>query len=315
MASIQDIIDQRNKRAMNESMARLADSSVGVTISPDINFPDEMEVRVLNPVEEVTVSNPVEAVTIKNPVESVSINNLDGLLVALRDLSDQMVGVRKSVEAITVDPQVNVHSPDQITVSNLDSVVSAIESLMAEVRTLPKEFVVPKQEKIIFPKLEIPQTFTVDNLDVLAKGLKAINDNVVKLASVVADSKVELPEQDDAKLLSAIEGVRSAIVGMVFPIPTAPTPSFKNSSGQAVSLVIGSDGTLPVSSSASVTTKITESGSDTYIGKAAVGSAQSSAVWQAQKIAVSGANTTFLWADGNDSFDNVATDLTALSYS
>lgn len=315
MASIQDIIDQRNKRAMNDSMARLADSSVGVTIAPDINFPEEMAVTVQNPVEEVTVKNPVESVTIKNPVESVSVNNFDELLSALGNLGDQIESVRTSIESITVDPQVNVNNPDTITVDNLSDVVSAIETLKEEIGTLPKEIVFPKQEKIVFPKLEIPKTFTVDNLDILSKGLQSINDNVVKLASVVADSKVELPQQDDATLLAAIEGVRGAITGMIFPIPTNPTPSFKNSSGEAISVVVGSDGKLPVSSSASATTKITESGADTYIGKAAVGASQASAVWQAQKIAVSGSNTTILWADGNDNYDNVATDLTALSYS
>lgn len=61
--------------------------------------------------------------------------------------------------------------------------------------------------------------------------------------------------------------------------------------------------------------KITTSGTTTYIGKATVGSSQASAVWQAKKIAVSGGDTTITFADGNANFDNVATDLTALSYS
>lgn len=62
-------------------------------------------------------------------------------------------------------------------------------------------------------------------------------------------------------------------------------------------------------------TKITISGTDTYVGEATIGTAQSSALWRASKISVSGGTTTITWADGNDSFDNVATDLTSLSYS
>lgn len=58
--------------------------------------------------------------------------------------------------------------------------------------------------------------------------------------------------------------------------------------------------------------KITASGGYTYIGEAAAGSAQSSAVWRACRIDSTG---SVLWADGNPRFDNVATDLTALSYS
>lgn len=314
MASIQDIIDQRNKRAMNESMVRLADSSVGVTISPDINFPDEMVVTVQNPVEEVTVKNPVDSVTIKNPVESVSVNNLDGLLISLSEIGEQLKGVRSSIDAITVDPVVDVHNPDTITVGNISEIVSAIDQLKQEVKKLPQDIQLPKQEKITFPKLEVPKSFTVDNLSSLENGLRSINDNVVKLAAVVTDSRIEIPAFDISALIQATDNVQAAIKGMVFPIPTNPTAPFKDSTGKAVSILIGSDGLLPVSSGSSKTTKITESGTDTYIAKAAVGSSQSSAVWQAQKIAVSGSNTTILWADGNDSYDNVATDLTALTY-
>lgn len=63
-----------------------------------------------------------------------------------------------------------------------------------------------------------------------------------------------------------------------------------------------------------LTVKVTVSGTTTYIGEAAIGSAQSSAVWRAKKIDES-SGMILTWADGNDSFDNVATDLSALSYS
>ena len=61
--------------------------------------------------------------------------------------------------------------------------------------------------------------------------------------------------------------------------------------------------------------KVTESGSFTYIAVAPIGTAQATAGWQAYRVEVSGANTIITWADGNDNFDNVATDLTTLSYS
>lgn len=60
--------------------------------------------------------------------------------------------------------------------------------------------------------------------------------------------------------------------------------------------------------------KVTVSGTTTYVAQATIGSAQSSAVWRVKKIDES-SGTVITWADGNDSFDNVATDLTALSYS
>jgi hypothetical protein len=61
--------------------------------------------------------------------------------------------------------------------------------------------------------------------------------------------------------------------------------------------------------------KITVSGSITYIAVASPGTAQSSALWQVQKIDESVAGTTIItWADGNANYDNIATDLTALTY-
>lgn len=51
-----------------------------------------------------------------------------------------------------------------------------------------------------------------------------------------------------------------------------------------------------------------------YIGKATIGSATSSAVWQIKKVdTTTGADTT--WADGNDNFDNNWDNRASLTYS
>lgn len=79
---------------------------------------------------------------------------------------------------------------------------------------------------------------------------------------------------------------------------------------------VDSDGTNALrQTSKLVAVKITTSGTDTYVGKAPIGTAQSAAAWQAKKIAVSGSDTTITWAGGTANFNQVATDLTALSYS
>lgn len=60
--------------------------------------------------------------------------------------------------------------------------------------------------------------------------------------------------------------------------------------------------------------KITEDGSITYIAQANPGTLEADAKWKALKMdATSGLKIE--WADGNTSFDNVATDLTLLDYS
>ncbi len=50
-----------------------------------------------------------------------------------------------------------------------------------------------------------------------------------------------------------------------------------------------------------------------YVGKAAMGSATSSAVWQIQRITQ--ADTTVIWADGDAAFNNVWDNRASLSYS
>lgn len=60
--------------------------------------------------------------------------------------------------------------------------------------------------------------------------------------------------------------------------------------------------------------KTTVVGAVTYIGEAAPGTAQATAAWRCQKIDTT-TGTVITWADGDSNFDNVATDLTALTYS
>lgn len=60
--------------------------------------------------------------------------------------------------------------------------------------------------------------------------------------------------------------------------------------------------------------KTTIAGSVTYLAEAAPGTTQAASAWRVQKIDTT-TGTVITWADGNSNFDNVATDLTALTYS
>jgi len=88
----------------------------------------------------------------------------------------------------------------------------------------------------------------------------------------------------------------------------------KTGSGDYVAVSVDGTGAVAVGSS-NYATKVTEVGTTTYVGFAAVGTAEATSIWQARKVTITGSDTTVTWADGDDSFDNVATDLTALSYS
>lgn len=60
--------------------------------------------------------------------------------------------------------------------------------------------------------------------------------------------------------------------------------------------------------------KVTEVGSVTYLAIAAPGTPQSEAYWQVKKIDKT-TGVVITWADGDANYDNVATDLTSLTYS
>lgn len=59
--------------------------------------------------------------------------------------------------------------------------------------------------------------------------------------------------------------------------------------------------------------KVTTVGNVTYVATAKTGSVQSDDVWQVCKIDTT-TGVVITWADGDDKFDNIATDLTTLSY-
>ena len=53
----------------------------------------------------------------------------------------------------------------------------------------------------------------------------------------------------------------------------------------------------------------------TYIGRAAIGSADGAAVWQIQRLNTVGTVMTIAWADGDTVFNNIWNNRGALSYS
>ena len=78
-----------------------------------------------------------------------------------------------------------------------------------------------------------------------------------------------------------------------------------------------SGGAINVNSgSGSYATQLDEASSTiTYVGKAAVGSATASAVWQIQRITATGPDLAIDWADGDASFNNIWDNRASLSYS
>jgi len=98
-----------------------------------------------------------------------------------------------------------------------------------------------------------------------------------------------------------------------------------DSSGVDTVIAVETDGSINVNSSGTATDEndvkavnldgykreVQIDGTDTYIAWALPGTALSAASWRACKVDTNGTRT---WADADTDFDNVATDLTALTY-
>lgn len=85
--------------------------------------------------------------------------------------------------------------------------------------------------------------------------------------------------------------------------------------GSAESVVTG---TLPISgtvtpSPTQYALRYDEGATYTYIGEAAAGTAEGSALWRVKRL--TNADNTIVWADGNSNFDNIWTNRAGASYS
>lgn len=91
--------------------------------------------------------------------------------------------------------------------------------------------------------------------------------------------------------------------------------SFDEDFGVNAVETLGYDGiSLQRLNASNMAVKVTVSGTNTFLALAAPGTAQATAKWQCRKIDTS-SGVVITWADGDSSFDNSSSDLTALSYS
>lgn len=98
--------------------------------------------------------------------------------------------------------------------------------------------------------------------------------------------------------------------------PVGKIPPYETSTGQYYEGTVFPTGeTVVASVTVPLATRLDEaSATVTYVGKAKMGSADASAVWQIQKISVSGNVTSITWADSNSAYDNVWNNRASLTY-
>jgi len=165
----------------------------------------------------------------------------------LSELKLDTSAIEKAINKLKLDPVVDVKSP----IVNVDAPdLAPLQDLLKKIVTAVKDQKYPK-----FPEIPVTDLTKVEKkLDESNKHLKAIVDKPV--------------------------GGGGGGGGNATP--------YVDSTGKPVNVVLNSNGSIPTSSSTTnYTTRIAEDSGDsnlTYIGKAAIGSATSSAVWQIQKI-------------------------------
>ena len=225
---------------------------------------------------------------------------------------------------------------------DLTPIAALVQQLLDETKQIPKELpTIPENDK----QIDYSKQFKA-----MSDAVRAV-ESAVKAQKLKVDAPiVNVPEtvlNVDAPDLTALEkgnkAIEKAIRGIVIPeyIPTDIAPLVKEQkktnkilmelpmggggggggspyqdiNGDPSHIVLNPDGSLPAAESAQAK-KITVVSSVTYIASAKPGTAQASALWQVKKIDESVAGTTVItWANGDANFDNVATDLTTLSYS
>jgi hypothetical protein len=131
------------------------------------------------------------------------------------------------------------------------------------------------------------------------------------------------------KLVIGADGVNDGDVASGNPLPVEGTVLIDDTTpvGVAVTGTVPVSGPLtnaqlratavPVADQPALVVELIDqaSGTITYFGQAAPGTATSAASWRIQRMSVSGTVTTFQYANGNLNFDNVWDNRAALTYS
>lgn len=152
------------------------------------------------------------------------------------------------------------------------------------------------------PEINVPepQVKVVRESSTLLQEIRRNNELLTQLL------EKEMPLTDMAPLKKAVDKTTKAINDINIPIPPTMPRTLK---------VTNVDGTPIMAAGSEYASKVTVVGDITYIGEADPGTAEATAGWRARRVDSTGGNVVVTWADGNNNFDNVATDLTVLSYS
>lgn len=240
-----------------------------------------------------------------NQLRSISTPDVQDVVSAVESLHDTL----KSQSGERPEIQVSIPEFEQRDYTNL---LDTLTETIKDVERAVKE----QSTTVEAPVVNIPETV----VNVPETDLKPLERGLEKVEKAVKAVKIpETPKTDTSGIEKRIDKSNKLLKEIVEkPVGGgggggASWPAI-NENEITHPLTVDSHGNLKIVDTP-MAKKITAVGSITYIASATPGTAQATAAWQVQKVDESVAGTTVItWADGNANFDNVATDLTALTY-
>lgn len=242
-----------------------------------------------------------------------------------------------------VDAVNSLHDTLKTKETDLSEVTGVLKSILDEAKSIPKELPEHREPKVIdysnqFKNLQK----TVEGLQkvVEKKNLEVTVQPQENPAPIV---NVEKPDLEPVR--KEITNVVKSVKGLVFPeyktdnkevekllrksnklleeLLDQPTGGGGGSSwtavdenGTPVPIQLSNNALLTTPANQAVRIKIDSVDTNvSYVGKASVGTATSSASWQISKLDETGGELVMTWADGDDNFDNIYDNRESLSYS
>jgi len=164
-------------------------------------------------------------------------------------LTERIQSVMQGLESGYLD---KIDSSFTTAIANLQDTVASMRSIEVksdkDIAAGLKQLSKTLSSLDLKPTVNVPQPkVTVNEREIDLSPLETLLEGIKQQ---LADNRVELPTLDFSSLENAVNGVKSAVNGLSFPVPNYVLP-FKDIDGKAIQVQLDADGNLPISASLS----------------------------------------------------------------
>lgn len=298
---IQSLAQRESRIRHKQQMDKLAslENSVVSTMRQLVKFLDgkTTKTEVVNQLKSVSTPDIDKVVDALNKLDSNNAKNkLD-----LTPLKEELTKLGTKLDKLPTEFPELPEGVEEVTVKN-----------QIDLKPLEKAI---KGLKLEAPKVDV----AAPNVQVDAPDLKPLQDSLLDVVKSIKAQKY--PETDLTKVEKKLDEANKHLKEIVKkPVGGSGGggggSSYSDDTGKQVRAELTPDGSVPVAAKP-LTSRVdtTSTAGMIYIGKAAIGSSESSAVWQISRINTNSIAADKRWADGNADFNNVWTNRGSLSYS